>query len=1089
MNVTPESKRDEGRVVTFYSYKGGTGRSMAMANVSWVLALSGFKVLVVDWDLEAPGLHRYFRPFLDDPDLSESDGLIDFVIHFAEAASEQMEDPADADWYKPYSNLLPYAKELNYEFPAGGALDFIAAGRQNNAYAVRVNSFNWKHFYEKLDGGRVLEEARRILKDEYDYILIDSRTGVSDTAGICTVEMPDDLVVCFTLNLQSVIGASSAAASVIEQRVLRQRPIRAFPIPMRVEAAEKLKTETMKTFAKPRFLPLLPADMTEEQRERYWSESDVLYIPFYAFEENLAYFRDEPDSPNSVLAAMIRIANRLTPSAIAPLPRPGAEERAGVIAKYDAFSGPQSASIEAPKPRATVYISFGSDAAGLTIDEQPEPEILSLERYAKARAAVFLLAIGAEGLTASQSTDLALAERRRIGPIYIVLLPGSQPETLPRLLLPYGAIDLRAGGGLKLPDATNGELVGHLPVPPYPGLNPFTSLDGPMFIARGAVTTRIVEALKPSGFVALTGPRHSGRRSLVQAGVIPRLKSLSPPNPSWDVRFGWQDPIATSGPTLIVVDANALTAAPLSKLPPDVCILMIAEGPDQIAFCEKKLGMTAERIEIPPLSETELMAAITEPAVKSGLRIEPGLAERIVADLKIEKAQLPLMQYVMSELYAAEPRGILSSSKYEGMGGLAMIERKCEQVAGGVGVNALSRLVLVTDGGGMTTLDAPEVSIRAQDRGILQAYILAGIVVREGEFVRFSNRIFLDRWERLRRWVEENREFLLWRQRLNQSLGAWQANPRTFTLLTGEALVLAKRHAAERPGDLNEQEMAYIQASANNPIAEAPKVSASRGRDREWLLILIALVLSAAVGWLLFKWISPANSNGVDKAIAASVQANNLLQEKNYPGAIEALTRALVTPYNATQTEQMYRSRAFAYSKLPSPDWKHAIADLTRALSLARVAGEQKEIAALLRDRAAAYVQIRDPELAIADLEELSKYSSSPWINMGLDSLRTIFDARGEPGNLYIVAKAGMKSAELPPAITKPYGKFGFIHLRGWAYPIPDNELRYTDSADAAIAQKAVAALRASGIVVSGPVQMRPAAGRARYIQLWLAWK
>src|SRR5580700_8820551 len=123
----------EGRIVTFYSYKGGTGRSMAMANVAWLLALSGFRVLAIDWDLEAPGLHRYFRPFLEDPDLTESEGLIDFAMHFAEAASEQIDEQTDPDWYKPYSNLLPYAKELNYEFPDGGTLDFIPAGRQDKA--------------------------------------------------------------------------------------------------------------------------------------------------------------------------------------------------------------------------------------------------------------------------------------------------------------------------------------------------------------------------------------------------------------------------------------------------------------------------------------------------------------------------------------------------------------------------------------------------------------------------------------------------------------------------------------------------------------------------------------------------------------------------------------------------------------------------------------------------------------------------------------------------------------------------------------------------------------------------------------------
>src|SRR5437867_12286372 len=78
--------RAQGRIITVYSYKGGTGRSMAVANVAWILASQGKRVLVIDWDLEAPGLHRYFHPFIDDKELSASPGLIDFLVNFAEAA-------------------------------------------------------------------------------------------------------------------------------------------------------------------------------------------------------------------------------------------------------------------------------------------------------------------------------------------------------------------------------------------------------------------------------------------------------------------------------------------------------------------------------------------------------------------------------------------------------------------------------------------------------------------------------------------------------------------------------------------------------------------------------------------------------------------------------------------------------------------------------------------------------------------------------------------------------------------------------------------------------------------------------------------
>jgi hypothetical protein len=49
-----------GAIVTFYSWKGGVGRTMALANIAVQLVRLGRSVLMVDWDLEAPGHERYF---------------------------------------------------------------------------------------------------------------------------------------------------------------------------------------------------------------------------------------------------------------------------------------------------------------------------------------------------------------------------------------------------------------------------------------------------------------------------------------------------------------------------------------------------------------------------------------------------------------------------------------------------------------------------------------------------------------------------------------------------------------------------------------------------------------------------------------------------------------------------------------------------------------------------------------------------------------------------------------------------------------------------------------------------------------------
>ena len=171
-----------GRITTFYSYKGGTGRSMALANFAWILAASGKQVLVIDWDLEAPGLHRYFRPFLVDPDLFETDGLIDAFWAFTASTLAKTLTGGKSIGRQDSDDVIEAldaaARRLDYEFSTGGYIDFIGAGRQSETYSERVNSFDWKRFYE-LGGAQVLSAAKAHMREHYDWVLIDSRTGVS----------------------------------------------------------------------------------------------------------------------------------------------------------------------------------------------------------------------------------------------------------------------------------------------------------------------------------------------------------------------------------------------------------------------------------------------------------------------------------------------------------------------------------------------------------------------------------------------------------------------------------------------------------------------------------------------------------------------------------------------------------------------------------------------------------------------------------------------------------------------------------------------------------------------------------------------
>jgi hypothetical protein len=300
-------------IITFYSYKGGTGRSMGVANTAWILASNGLRVLVVDWDLEGPGLHRYFHPFLPDRELRSSPGVINLMWEFATSAMDP-QAPDEPDWYERLAMIQPYAMSVEHRFPGAGAIDFVPAGRQDHLYSTLVTSFDWNNFYERLGGGGFLEALKRSMRERYDYVLIDSRTGLSDTAGICTVQLPDVLVNCISLSTQAIDGAAAVAASVHQQRLGDQ--LRMFPVLMRVEDGEQDKLETSRDYARAQFGRFLShvADP-----ERYWGDVEVPYKSFYAYEEILATIGDRPRQENTILAASERIVGYLTDQRVTEL--------------------------------------------------------------------------------------------------------------------------------------------------------------------------------------------------------------------------------------------------------------------------------------------------------------------------------------------------------------------------------------------------------------------------------------------------------------------------------------------------------------------------------------------------------------------------------------------------------------------------------------------------------------------------------------------------------------------------------------------------------------------------------------------------
>jgi MinD-like ATPase involved in chromosome partitioning or flagellar assembly len=190
--IPPKKKEERGIIYTFYSFKGGVGRTMALANVSALLAKWGHSVLVVDWDLDAPGLERFFASVK--PDIqgvrTTTPGIVDLVQARSNGSSLNWRDCL-----------------IHVGFANSSQLSVLSAGRGGEDYGARLQSLDFPELFDKHNLGSYIEELRNEWSAEFEFVLVDSRTGVTDIGGICTVHLADVLVLVFTTTESSTEGA------------------------------------------------------------------------------------------------------------------------------------------------------------------------------------------------------------------------------------------------------------------------------------------------------------------------------------------------------------------------------------------------------------------------------------------------------------------------------------------------------------------------------------------------------------------------------------------------------------------------------------------------------------------------------------------------------------------------------------------------------------------------------------------------------------------------------------------------------------------------------------------------------------------
>ncbi len=271
-----------GRVVTFYSYKGGVGRSFAVANVAVVLAQWGHRVLAVDWDIEAPGLNHYF------PGLTSrtSAGVIDFLDDCRNGR------PLRWDSYVVPLDIPGVDDKLKL---------MTAQGDRDRDYARLVQELDWDRLYRLHGLGAKMEALRAQWVEHFDFVLVDSRTGVTDFSGLTTVQLPDVLAFMFTANQQSLTGCTEIVRRAMEAR--RSMPVDRpallpLPIPARFEQREEYELAQLwrRHFAgalEPAFAAWAPAGI---DTLKLIDLLTIPYVPRWTFGEELAVLIEPSDS-------------------------------------------------------------------------------------------------------------------------------------------------------------------------------------------------------------------------------------------------------------------------------------------------------------------------------------------------------------------------------------------------------------------------------------------------------------------------------------------------------------------------------------------------------------------------------------------------------------------------------------------------------------------------------------------------------------------------------------------------------------------------------------------------------------------------
>jgi hypothetical protein len=254
------------------------------------------------------------------------------------------------------------------------------------------------------------------------------------------------------------------------------------------------------------------------------------------------------------------------------------------------------------------------------------------------------------------------------------------------------------------------------------------------------------------------------------------------------------------------------------------------------------------QINLGPMTREELECAIRKPADKIQLEFESGLVKRILNDVGDEPGNLPLLEFVLEELWDKRRGRVILNESYDAIGGLqGAVATKADELFNGLSSaeqkilqRVFLRIVRPSESGPDTRRRAAFAELPSKGVELVVKLANERLLVTNqsasGQTVEVAHEALILNWGMLRAWLNEDREFLLWRARLDAWLQEWERVQESGeALLRGLFLMEAQKWFDQRSQDLSDQERKFISESRTlrEQLARDDKERQERDLERD----------------------------------------------------------------------------------------------------------------------------------------------------------------------------------------------------------------------------------------------------------------